>query len=287
MNIDEIIYIILFLIQNKKIKEQRVVTLIAMHGKNGASSIADVVNLMAKESTAFAFNLALDQNMRDAYDELKQTMTGIHQGKGILLIYDMGSIRTMAESIAAETGIEVRYMEVPIALLGIAACNRASENGDLENIFQYLQSNFKNIEYVREQRKNPMSLTELLGEEPAEEVDETGMMEAFDYLRDQFKEIDMDKMEQLLRSFIQQMEYLLDTTLDEDKRIGLVIHLVCLIDRIKHHYTPSINFIASDIIKEHKELVLEVKKILEPLEKEFHVYINDGEIATIISIIRN
>ena len=74
--------------------------------------------------------------------------------------------------------------------------------------------------------------------------------------------------------------------LNSDKKIGMIIHIVCLIDRIQNHYTPAINFIASDIILEHKELVLEVKKILGPIEKEFGVYINDGEIATIISIIR-
>ena len=119
-----------------------------------------------------------------------------------------------------------------------------------------------------------------------DEMDESAIIETYEYLKETFTNLDMDTMEILMESFIQQVEYLFDTTLNSDKKIGMIIHIVCLIDRIQNRYTPAINFIASDIILEHKELVLEVKKILRPLEKEFGVYINDGEIATIISIIR-
>ena len=51
-------------------------------------------------------------------------------------------------------------------------------------------------------------------------------------------------------------------------------------------YTPSISFIASGVIDKNKEMVPEVKKLLRPIENEFNVYINDTEIATIITIIR-
>ena len=307
LNIDETIYTILFLTQNRKTSELKVVTLIAMHGNSGASSIADVANRMTGEHLVYAYDLPFDKNMRDAYDELKQTMTEIHQGKGILLIYDMGSIRTMAESIASETGIEVNYLEVPITLLAYAGSKKAGEKESLSDISDFLHHNFKNIEFIREDRNHNLSLNQLLPKvaektEEAEktiadvvkanelplvdEMDESAIIETYEYLKETFTNLDMDTMEILMESFIQQVEYLFDTTLNSDKKIGMIIHIVCLIDRIQNHYTPAINFIASDIILEHKELVLEVKKILRPLEKEFGVYINDGEIATIISIIR-
>ena len=40
------------------------------------------------------------------------------------------------------------------------------------------------------------------------------------------------------------------------------------------------------MIDKNKEMVSEVKKLLGPIENEFNVYINDTEIATIITIIR-
>ena len=164
-----------------------------------------------------------------------------------------------------------------------------------------------NMEYIREDRNNSLTLDQLLPKAAdksreatqsladagegnkvpiLEDMDESAIIETYEYLKETFENLDMDRMEILLDSFIQQMEYLFDTSLNGDKKIGMIIHIVCLIDRIQNHYTPDINFIASDIITEHKELVLEVKKILRPIEKEFGVYINDGEIATIISIIR-
>ena len=93
-------------------------------------------------------------------------------------------------------------------------------------------------------------------------------------------------MEIYLDDFMQQVEYLLNVKLDENKKIGLIIHIVCLLDRIRQGYTPSISFIASGVIDKNKKMVPEVKKILEPMEKEFNVYINETEIATIITIIR-
>ena len=365
LNVDEIMFLMLFLIQNKREVIQRVVTLVAMHGSTAATSIAETANAMANESTTYAYDLALDKDIKAAYDELKQMVISIHQGKGILLIYDMGSIRTMAESIAIETGIPIEFLEVPITLLCIAGSNQASEDKDLNDISQYLQMNFEHIQHVRDNRnKNILVLlssaagnitlarhhidrnmewkdmevvsiisedmndiynqigrisrkgkiTGIIGDsdpglaqypfttishllemekikveelwaEPEEALN-TGVSEAFEYLKDQFTQIDMDKMEIYLMNFIHQLEYVLDMTLNEDQQIGLIIHIVCLIDRINHDYTPSINFIASDIMKEHKELVMQVKKLLEPMEHEFHVYINDAEIATIISIIR-
>ena len=98
--------------------------------------------------------------------------------------------------------------------------------------------------------------------------------------------MNMGKVQVYLSEFIQQVEYLLDVKLDENKKIGLIIHIVCLLDNIQKAHTPSVSFIASTVIEKNKEMVPEVKKILEPLEKEFDVYINDTEIATIISIIR-
>ena len=46
--------------------------------------------------------------MQKAYEELKQIIVEIHQGKGVLMLYDMGSLKEMAEVIASETGIELK-----------------------------------------------------------------------------------------------------------------------------------------------------------------------------------
>ena len=57
-----------------------------MHGSHLASSITEVVNIMADAKNTYAYDLALDKHIHTAYEELKQKIIQIHQGKGIILI---------------------------------------------------------------------------------------------------------------------------------------------------------------------------------------------------------
>lgn len=366
LNVDEIVFVMMFLLEERVTKKQQVVTLIAMHGDHSAQEVVKTVNILSNENNTYAFNLPLDQNMKEAYEDFKKEIIRIDQGKGIILIYDMGSLRTMAESIAAETNIDIRFVESPITLIGVACSNKASEEKGIEEIYGYLQENFKTAAYSRNyDGSNKIVVITSKSETEAEkiqrfinenmswsdvkirrivaanegqlysmidniaeegeivgivgdydpllhqyqfidvnqlmksektnlddyiqtqnELDKTGITETYEYLEENFKELDMAKIEVYLDDFMDKVQNLLKVRLDENKKIGLIIHIVCLLDRIRQEYTPSISFIASGVIDKNKEMVPEVKKLLRPIEKEFNVYINDTEIATIITIIR-
>ena len=366
LNVDEIIFVMMFLLEERVTKKQQVVTLIAMHGDHSAQEVVKTVNILSNENNTYAFNLPLNQNMKEAYEDFKKEIIRIDQGKGIILIYDMGSLRTMAESIAAETNIDIRFVESPITLIGVACSNKASEEKGIEEIYGYLQENFKTAAYSRNyDGSNKIVVITSKSETEAEkiqrfinenmswndvkirrivaanegqlysmidsiaeegeivgivgdydpllhqyqfidvnqlmksektnlddyiqtqnELDKTGITETYEYLEENFKELDMAKIEVYLDDFMDKAQNLLKVRLDENKKIGLIIHIVCLLDRIRQEYTPSISFIASGVIDKNKEMVPEVKKLLRPIEKEFNVYINDTEIATIITIIR-
>ena len=366
LNVDEIVFVMMFLLEERVTKKQQVVTLIAMHGDHSAQEVVKTVNILSNENNTYAFNLPLNQNMKEAYEDFKKEIIRIDQGKGIILIYDMGSLRTMAESIAAETNIDIRFVESPITLIGVACSNKASEEKGIEEIYGYLQENFKTAAYSRNyDGSNKIVVITSKSETEAEkiqrfinenmswndvkirrivaanegqlysmidsiaeegeivgivgdydpllhqyqfidvnqlmksektnlddyiqtqnELDKTGITETYEYLEENFKELDMAKIEVYLDDFMDKVQDLLKVRLDENKKIGLIIHIVCLLDRIRQEYTPSISFIASGVIDKNKEMVPEVKKLLRPIEKEFNVYINDTEIATIITIIR-
>lgn len=64
-----------------------------------ASSMMDVVNRWQAAGNAYAYDMPLDKDMQQAYDELKAAVQELNRGQGILLVYDMGSLRTMAEII--------------------------------------------------------------------------------------------------------------------------------------------------------------------------------------------
>lgn len=364
MNIDEIIFTMLFISKDSRlITNKSVVTLIAMHGDSSASSIVKVVNALALANNTYGYDLSLNKNMNEAYEELKKLIVKINQGKGIILVYDMGSIRTMAESIAFETGIEIKFLEMPITLIGVASSNKASDNCSLEETYEYLQDKFKDIKYFRKQGNkkilvimldeqtkianlktylnehfnlsdvivhviensdsdhlynkingivNEGRIIGIIGEKRPnlaqfnfidveqlyqskatliedvfkkdEETDD--ISEIFEYLKDQFSEIDIEGIKEYLLTFIDDLEVILETELDEDQRIGLIVHLVCLIDRLNHEHVPTVNFVASNIIVRHGKIVEKVKRSLVPLESILNIVISDAEIATIISIVK-
>lgn len=296
LNVDDLIFLLMFLLEAKKdVNESKVVTLIAMHGSHAASSIAAVVNVLSDDSNVQAFDMDLDKNVRIVYEELKEKIIKIDQGKGILLIYDMGSIHTMAESIAQETKIAIRCVEVPITLVGIAGSSKAAEMKTLDEVADYLQDNFSGLQYFRakpmpemkpEIEKNEEIIEQMMEESSQEE----SINEVFEYLGDQFPQFDIDLMKNYLLVIIGQIEHEMNLVLDEDKKIGLIVHIVCLIDKLQQQHTPSVKFMAYSVLGAFGDgryggLFEKMKTFLKPLEETFDVMIQDNEIATIISII--
>ena len=296
LNVDDLIFLLMFLLEAKKdVNESKVVTLIAMHGSHAASSIAAVVNVLSDDSNVQAFDMDLDKNVRIVYEELKEKIIKIDQGKGILLIYDMGSIHTMAESIAQETKIAIRCAEVPITLVGIAGSSKAAEMKTLDEVADYLQDNFSGLQYFRakpmpemkpEIEKNEEIIEQMMEESSQEE----SINEVFEYLGDQFPQFDINLMKNYLLVIIGQIEHEMNLVLDEDKKIGLIVHIVCLIDKLQQQHTPSVNFMAYSVLGAFGDgryggLFEKMKTFLKQLEETFDVMIQDNEIATIISII--
>lgn len=296
LNVDDLIFLLMFLLEAKKdVNESKVVTLIAMHGSHAASSIAAVVNVLSDDSNVQAFDMDLDKNVRIVYEELKEKIIKIDQGKGILLIYDMGSIHTMAESIAQETKIAIRCAEVPITLVGIAGSSKAAEMKTLDEVADYLQDNFSGLQYFRAkpmpEMKSEIEKNEEIIEQMMEESSqEESINEVFEYLGDQFPQFDINLMKNYLLVIIGQIEHEMNLVLDEDKKIGLIVHIVCLIDKLQQQHTPSVNFMAYSVLGAFGDgryggLFEKMKTFLKPLEETFDVMIQDNEIATIISII--
>lgn len=138
--IDDVVMMTMFLCNNEvESKKRKPVLLIAMHGRV-ASSIANVINTLVKTSNAYSYDLLLDKDMNEAYEELKQTCKQVDQGAGILLLYDMGSIKKMIDSIVVETGINIQSIELPSTLIALDSILRLSETTDLNNAYQSIVS---------------------------------------------------------------------------------------------------------------------------------------------------
>ncbi|MBS6503898.1 MAG: PRD domain-containing protein [Clostridium sp.] len=158
--IDEVIFITIFLCENQiQKKDNRPSILVVMHGTI-ASSIANTVNRIYRDQKVFSYDLLLDKDMNEAYEELKKLCKVIDNGTGVLIIYDMGSVRAMCETIIQETGINARMIEVPITVMILDCTIKLSTTESLDSVYEdIMQSGFGSFgilkdEYQRLSREN-------------------------------------------------------------------------------------------------------------------------------------
>lgn len=138
LSIDEAVFMTMFLCDPSLYRksEDGPVVLIAMHGDSTASSVADVVNSLAGCGNTYAYDMPLDKDMQQACDELKAMIQELDRGQGVLLLYDMGSLRTMAELISKETGVQIRTVAVPGTLIAVDCSRKAASASSLEELHE-------------------------------------------------------------------------------------------------------------------------------------------------------
>jgi transcriptional regulatory protein LevR/transcriptional regulator with AAA-type ATPase domain len=127
------------------------VILVCMHGQSTALSIANTVNYLMGETDVYSYDLNLEKDMNTAYQELEKTMVSIDRGYGILLIYDMGSIKTMAEAIAAEKEINLKCIEMPATLIVLDFARKLKNAKKIDDVYNDLIYDFKKSFYLLEE----------------------------------------------------------------------------------------------------------------------------------------
>lgn len=165
--VDEVAFLTMFLCQAHRgsALENKPVVLVAMHGNATASSIVKVANVLVGDDNIYAFDLVLDEDMQQVYENLKQTFIDIDQGKGVLMLYDMGSLQTMAGMIGAETGIEIKSVCVPATLIALDASRKASSYHSLDEVYHEVMESYQQVYQELEQssrnRGNPQVIITL------------------------------------------------------------------------------------------------------------------------------
>ncbi len=141
---DEAVILTMFILgKDQQKSEAHPVLLMCMHGTGTATSVATVINTLVQTENAHGFDMSLDSEPLQVYQDLKNKVIQINQGKGVIVIYDMGSFKNMLETIASETNIEIRPLYMPITLLGIDAARRCSLDDDIDNVYHQLIQSLK------------------------------------------------------------------------------------------------------------------------------------------------
>jgi len=126
---DEIAFLTMYLrgaaVQPADQNESRVRILVMMHGKGIASGMVEVAaRLLGLDGTAW-LEMSLDEEPNAALERAAEAVKEINQGKGVLLLADMGSLLTFGEFITRKTGIPTRTIGRTDTTIVIEAVRRA------------------------------------------------------------------------------------------------------------------------------------------------------------------
>ena len=127
--------------------EARPVLLYAMHGSGTATSLSAVTNALTGDENCFGYDMGLEIDAKTAKEELKTLLQRIDRGAGVMVIYDMGSIKTMVDAIVEETDMKICCLHMPITLIGIDAAQKCRDEGDVYAVYHSVRKELNESRY--------------------------------------------------------------------------------------------------------------------------------------------
>lgn len=123
---DEVAFIAMYLKTFTKKQEQRVGRIgivVLTHGNVGVEMIA-VANQLLNVNFAVGIRCALDEPPVNAMEKTQRVIEQIDEGKGCLILTDMGSLVTFGQIISEKTGIDIRTISRVDTVMVIEAIRR-------------------------------------------------------------------------------------------------------------------------------------------------------------------
>lgn len=142
INIDDTVLLTIYF-SNRRLHESnhdKPAVLLVMHGKV-ASAIEKTIEGLYKTDNLYSYDLLLDQSIDEAYEHIKSLCLKIGNSKGILVLYDMGSIKKIMEMIASETGLMMRLVELPMTLFALDAIIKLDGEEKLDDVYKSILNN--------------------------------------------------------------------------------------------------------------------------------------------------
>ncbi|WP_057817166.1 PRD domain-containing protein [Schleiferilactobacillus perolens] len=150
--LEETVLLMFFITPEKASTKGHPVVLYIMHGNSTASSLMETTNALNQNHNAYGYDLNLDVSTKTAMLEIKAQIQKIDQGQGVIVIYDMGSIKIMLETISEETNIKIRSIQIPITLIGIDAARKSAMETDVDYVYHTISTDIQQMVVTEQQR---------------------------------------------------------------------------------------------------------------------------------------
>ncbi|WIW70210.1 sigma 54-interacting transcriptional regulator [Anaerosinus gibii] len=143
---NEIEYFALLLVSTMEDeKDEKVVIIVAAHGKSTAASMVEVAQGLfgSNDANLIAIDMPLDINPKDILEKMICKLNELNYQKGVLLLVDMGSLANFGTLIMEKLPVKVKTIDMVSTPLILEAMRKADIVGmDLDSIYDSLV-NFK------------------------------------------------------------------------------------------------------------------------------------------------
>ncbi|OCA99673.1 sigma 54-interacting transcriptional regulator [Clostridium beijerinckii] len=125
-------------------RQERVGIVVASHGSGIASSMVNVAKKLFEADNILAVDMPLERAPSDVLDNVIEKVKEVDEGKGVLLLVDMGSLNSFADVITEKTGINIKSIDMvstPLVLEAVRKCSVC--DADLNSVYSYLLTDFR------------------------------------------------------------------------------------------------------------------------------------------------
>ncbi|WP_346354871.1 sigma 54-interacting transcriptional regulator [Azotosporobacter soli] len=111
--------------QRQENQERKVGVVVIAHGDSTASSMVDFANRLLGVKHAKAIDMPLETDVGQVKAMASHLVQEADEGKGVILLVDMGSLSGLAEKLARESGVVVRGVEMVTTLMVLHVLHKA------------------------------------------------------------------------------------------------------------------------------------------------------------------
>jgi len=274
---DESAFITLLLkaIKSSKYKEN-IGVLVICHGKSVASSMVDVANTLLGVKHAKSINMPLDERVDLVLNKVIEETKKIDQGKGVLLLVDMGSLTGFAEIVRDKTGIQVVGIDKVNTLMVIEATRKSLMSSMNLDLLEYeLRNTFLttgNMETKLDTKAKRVSIVEQYNENL---INILGQTLTF---------LNPDKAFESLNIVLESISGEISENIDEELIVKFVFHCACMIERVIKNDALAYKNIEK-VIDERLESMSMLKSKFKIVEETFNIVIDESELGYVLEII--
>ncbi|VYT93813.1 PRD domain-containing protein [Clostridium tertium] len=284
---EEAIIISIFLAAVKETKKEDYIgVLVIAHGESTATSMANVANELLGVNHAKAIDMSLEESVQSTFERVLDKVKEMDNGRGVLLLVDMGSLTTFSQMITDNTGIITGVVKMVSTPMVIEATRKAMMPNvnlntlikEVNSMSQYIGKSVSNskddIEIKFNTEKNN-SYNSLLC------VNEDKFLDA---LEQTTTFLNTKKAYNLLNEILNNITDKLNIIQNDGLTVKFLFHCLSMLERvIKNGALEYKNFRK---VKDSKANLFElVKSSFQDIENSFGITIPDSELTYIVELL--